>query len=409
MTLFQYQGRNENGKLVKGQVDAGSEELAATHLLSQSITPLHIRPKSSAYKANLQKMLRFNLFGEQVKTEELSTFCRQMFTLTKAGVPVIQALTQLAKTAHSPTLKECLNNAADTIANGQTLTVALKKHPAVFSKMFTSIIDSGENSGQLDESFEQLASYLDLEAKTAKRVKAATRYPLMVTIAIGAALGIINFMVVPAFTKMFEAFNAELPLPTRILMGTSNFMINHWLLLLAAIIVIIFGIKVFLGTTEGRLIWDRAKLKVPVFGNLSQKIILTRFSRTFSIVLRTGIPLEKGIALVSNVVGNEYVRKRILTMKEKIENGETLSKAAIEANLFSPLVLQMLEIGEASGEMDALIEEIAEFYEREVDYDLERLGDLIEPILLIIMASMVLVLALGVFLPMWDMVGFIKK
>jgi MSHA biogenesis protein MshG len=409
MPSFIYQGRNTSGESVNGAIDAASEDLAASKLIERGITPLSIRSTRSGKGITLEKILHFNLLGKQVKTEDLSAFCRQMFTLTKAGVPIIDSLRQLEKTSHSKVLKGCLLDAAESITNGQTLTTAFKKHPDIFSNMFTSIIDSGENSGQLDESFMQLANYLDLEAKTAKRVKAATRYPVMVIVAILIALGVINFMVIPAFSNMFKSFGAELPLPTRILMATSDFMINQWLLLLIIVIIIFVAIRMALATDSGRYFWDRVKLKVPVFGKLNQKIILTRFSRTFSIILRTGIPLEKGIVIVSNTVGNSYVKQKILSMREGIETGETLSKTATDTGLFSPLVLQMLNIGEASGEMDSLIEEVAEYYEREVDYDLGRLGDLIEPILLVIMAGMVLVLALGVFLPMWDMVSFIKK
>jgi MSHA biogenesis protein MshG len=406
MPIYQYQARNSRGSMVTGEINAANEETVATQLLDKQLTPISMHVVKT--KGGKKNVLKIDIIPRRVKSEDLMILCRQLYTLTKAGVAITDSLKELSQSTDIPKLQKALLDCHERIISGQTLSQALKFHPKLFSKMFISIVDAGENSGQLELAFAQLAKHLELDAQTKKRIKSATRYPIMVISAILIALLVINFMVVPAFLDMFKQFKTTLPLPTRILMATSNFLTNHWMLLIIGIIVVIVVLKYFIKTPQGRYFWDYLKLRIPIIGNIIERILLGRFARTFTTIMRTGVPLIAGIGLVANAVGNEYVRRKILAMREGIERGETLTKSATESNLFSPLVLQMIKVGESSGEIDVLLEEVAEFYESEVDYDLGRLSEMIEPILLVVMGGMVLMLALGVFLPMWNMISFVK-
>ena len=406
MTIFNYQGRNSQHQLVSGSVDALSANGVAEKLLAEHITPTSIVVRKET--VSLFGFLQGRFIRPHVNTEELETFCRQMYTLTKAGVPIVATLSKLAETVQSKVMVDVLHGAVETISSGQPLSVALKKYPTVFRPVFVSIIEAGENSGQLEESFLQLSDYLDLELRTIKQIKSATRYPMTVVIVLSIAFVVINFMVIPSFVKLFTQFKAKLPLPTRFLMAMSNLTIHYWPLLLLGIAAIVIAIRFILKTPAGKFSWDRWKLKIPIFGPLLNRIVLARFARTFAMIMRTGVPLIEGLPLVANAVGNEYIRTRILAMTISLEAGETLTRTALASNLFTPLVIQMISVGEETGAVDTLLRQVAEFYEREVDYDLKRLGDLIEPILLIFMAVFVLILALGVFLPMWDMASFAK-
>ncbi|MEK6731702.1 MAG: type II secretion system F family protein [Pseudomonadota bacterium] len=404
MATFDYQGRNSQRKLVSGSMDAFSADGVAEKLLTEHITPTSIVERKKT--TSLFGFLQGRLIRPHVNAEELETFCRQMYTLTKAGVPIVATLSKLAETMHSKAMVDMLRGAVETISAGQPLSVALKKYPAIFRPVFISIIEAGENSGQLEESFLQLSDYFALELRTIKQIKSATRYPLTVIIVLSLAFAVINFMVIPAFVKLFAQFKAKLPLPTRFLIGMSSVMTHYWPLLLLGIVVIAIAIRFMLKTPAGKLSWDRWKLKLPIFGPLLHRIILARFARTFAMIIRTGVPLIEGLPLVANVVGNEYIKTRVLAMTISIEAGETLTRTALASHLFTPLVIQMISVGEETGAVDTLLRQVAEFYEREVDYDLKRLGDLIEPVMLVLMAIFVLILALGVFLPMWDMASF---
>jgi MSHA biogenesis protein MshG len=260
----------------------------------------------------------------------------------------------------------------------------------------------------LDVAFLQLSFYLERDQETRKQIKAATRYPMFVMIAIVIALVVMNIVVIPIFAGMFESFGAELPLMTRILLSTSEFFITKWLYLLVGIMFLIIAISRYLGTENGRYKWDRAKLKLPVVGSIFERTLLGRFARSFSMMLVSGVPLTSALNLVADAVNNAFMADRILNMRRNIERGESLSRVASSSKMFTPLVLQMINVGDETGRVDELLAEVADFYEREVDYDLKSLTSKIEPILISVVAGMVLILALGIFTPMWDMMGAIK-
>ncbi len=280
---------------------------------------------------------------------------------------------------------------------------ALGRHPRVFSELFLSLVHVGENTGRLELAFLEIGKYLELEKSTKKKVKSATRYPIFVLVAMAAALAVITVFVIPVFSDAFASFGAELPWQTQVLMNTSDFVPNYWPFILLAIFGSIAGFISYTNSEKGRLLWDRKKLRLPVFGHVLERIALGRFARSFSMVMSAGLPIVQGLIVVSGAVGNAFIAKNVQKMREGVERGESLYITAANTEMFSPLVLQMISVGEETGMVDELLAEVADFYDAEVEYDIDKLGDSIEPILIVFIAGLVLILALGVFLPIWDL------
>lgn len=406
MPLFDYIGRDSGGGRVKGQLDAASAAQVANLLTDKQVTPVSITAaKASARKggSGLNAELRMPRFLQKVSIDELIIFSRQMRSLTKAGVPITRAMRGLAASVRNPLFEETLNAIAADLEQGHTISGALLQHPKIFSRLYASLIHVGENTGNLDEAFAQISKHLELERTTIKNLKAATRYPTFVMIAIVGAMAVINIFVIPAFAGVFDSLGAELPWQTQLLISVSDFTVAYWYIIVGALVCALVGFNRFIKTEAGLMKWDRFKLRLPVVGGLFQRITLGRFSRTFALVMRAGIPIEQGLAIVSGAVGNTYIGNKVQGMRRGIERGESFTRTAHETEMFSALVLQMLAVGEETGNVDELLEEAADFYEQEVEYDLKGLASAIEPILIIAIGAMVLVLALGVFLPLWEL------
>lgn len=399
MASYTYKGRDNRGQAIDGEVEANSEDAAASQLINKSITPIEI-------KLAQEKKPSVNLsFSRKKKpsNKDLILFSKQMYSLLHAGVPIIRAIKGLADTTRNLVLKGTLNSIRSDIESGKELSAALAQHPAVFSQIFTNMIQVGENTGNLDEVFLHISVYLERDKNTRDQVKAAMRYPLFVIATITIAMFIINIWVIPTFAKVFKGFDAELPLATRILLAISDFTVNYWYLILGALIISIIIIRYYIKTEKGRWQWDRFITRIPITGSIVMRAILSRFARSFAMSLTSGVPLVRGLTLVSRAVDNVYVGDHIAEMRNGIERGESLTRTATATKMFTPLIIQMLSVGEETGNVDEMLNEVADFYDREVDYDIKNLTSAIEPILIILIGFMVLVLALGVFLPMWDL------
>jgi MSHA biogenesis protein MshG len=410
MASYSYTGRTVQGEVTSGTLESSDEQAVAKLLMSRSITPIDItekRGEKSKRNASAQKEANIHVLTPKVSIDDLVIFCRQMYSLTKAGIPIIRAITGLTST-RSLRLRAALLEVIDNLEKGRNLSSALAQHPKVFSQLFVSIVHVGENTGQLDSAFLQLSHYLEREQETKKQIKSATRYPTFVVFALVAALVVMNIFVIPVFAGMFEKFDTELPLMTRILLGMSDFFIHQWYLLLGCLLVCFFIIKYYKNTQTGRVKWDYWKLKLPIIGGIIERSLLGRFSRSFALMLKAGIPLTNALALVAEAVSNAYMHDAIINMRRRIEKGESLSRVSAASGLFTPLVMQMMQVGEETGRVDELLSEVADFYEREVEYDIKSLTSKIEPILISIVAVMVLILALGIFTPMWDMMGAVS-
>jgi len=404
MASFKYIGRNNSGSQVKGTIEANNTSAVAEQLLRKSITPVSISVTASNQTESLASKDVSEIFGfNNVSLDELIIFSRQMYALMRSGVPILRAINGMADASTSTSLKKALINIGSQLEGGHTLSSALNQHPEIFGSLFVSLVHVGENTGQLEDSFLKLTSYLEREQATRKRIKTALRYPTMVLIALAAALVILNIFVIPTFASMFAKLGAELPLATRFLITSSSFFLNYWPYMIVVCMVAYFALRQSLKTEKGRYQWDKRKINLPIIGSIIERSILARFSHSFGIILKSGIPMTTGLTLVADAVDNSFMQEKIIAMRAAIESGESLLRSAIASTLFTPLVLQMIAVGEETGRVDELLKEVGDYYEREVDYDLSTLTARIEPLLLVVVAAMVLVLALGIFTPMWDM------
>ena len=405
MANFHYQGRDLNGQKTSGNLEANNISDAVTYLRSHNIIPISIDPVKN--KIELLSLIK-NLTLTKVKPQELMSFCRQISTLISAGVPVIDALTQLAKSSTSKTLGKALDEIAKEIIAGKSLAIAMANYPKIFSPIFMSIVDIGENTGKLNEAFKQLSNYLEVSITNHRRLKTTTRYPITVVIAIIIATVVMNVLVIPKFKDIFIRFGDELPVPTKILIVSSNIIINYWQYIILGIIILAIAIPRILKIPKIRYYFDKYKLKIPIFGKIQNRIILAQFTWTLSLILNSGLPIIKGLILSSSASGNTYFTDKINTLKNSIEQGTSFYQAALQSQLFPMTVLQMIEIGEETGQLDNLLNEVSQYYDREIDYDIRTLNDVVEPVLLAMVGGMVLLLALGVYLPMWDLIKVVK-
>jgi len=405
MPMFRYKSRDNHGQLVEGKMEGNQTNHVAEILMSRGLIPIEIsEATNSENEFHWQQ-----LFEKPVTLDELVIFSRQMFSLMQAGIPVMRAIAGLRDSANNDVMKKALSKVLSDLESGRTLSTSLAKQPRVFSQIVISLVHVGENTGRLDEAFLQLATYLEKEQETRKQIKAAMRYPMFVIMALIGAMVVLNIWVIPVFANMFTKFGVELPWTTRALLATSSFFVNYWPYMLAVVIGFSWWLKQWLTSKAGKLIWDQKKLRIPIVGSVIERALLARFGRSFSMMIAAGVPLLQGLKLVSDAVDNAYMGKKIIEMSVGIRSGESLLRVSTHSKLFNPLVLQMIAVGEETGRLEQLLTSMADYYEREVDFDLKGLTAKIEPILISIVAGMVLILALGIFTPMWDMMSVMKK
>jgi len=330
-------------------------------------------------------------------------FSRQMYTLLKAGIPIMQALGGLQASTKNVRMAAVVGDLRQSLDGGRELSAAMTEHPTVFSGFYVSMVRVGETTGLLDNIFLRLFNHLEFERFMHGQIKAALRYPSFVVMAMAVAIVVINIVVIPAFAKVFDSMHAELPLLTRMLLGFSNFMLAYWPILIAASVGIAFLFKRYISTTTGRFKWDTFKLNIPIAGKIVQKGTMARFARSFALASKSGVPITNALKLVAQTVDNEYIASKVDGMRAGIERGESILRTANNAGVFNPLVLQMIAVGEESGALDDLMQEIADMYQRDMEYEIKTLGAQIEPILIVFLGVMVLILALGIFLPVWDL------
>ena len=403
MGYFNYIGRQGDGSEAKGGLEATSAQQAAQLLLQRGITPTKITEgKAGGQGFDLEKSLR-SLTAPKVAPIDVALFSRQIYTLLKAGVPILRALAGLQESMSNPAMKAVLQDVRESLQSGRELSASMARHPKVFSPFYLAMVRVGEMTGLLDSIFLRLYEHLDFERFMREQVKSALRYPTFVVMAMAAAIVVVNVFVIPAFAGVFKGMNAELPLMTRVLMAFSDFMINYWYVLLGGLAGAVFGFRAWVATAAGQLAWDRMKMRFPVAGKIVHKATLARFSRSFALAFRSGVPITQALSNVALTVDNHFVAKKIEQMRETVERGETVLRAAAASGIFTPVVLQMIAVGEESGALDDMMQEIAEMYQREVEYELKTLAQQIEPILIIFLGIMVLVLAMGIFLPIWDL------
>jgi len=403
MPHFSYRGRNSRGDLVAGRLEAADSGQVADQLLATGITPVDIAgAPSTERRAGAPQWWRA-LTAPDVGEIDLMLFSRQMYTLLRSGVPILRALAGLQESVRNPALKDVIADLLVNLDAGRELSAALRRHPKVFSNYYVSIVRVGETTGTLAESFDRMFHHIEFERGVRERISTALRYPLIVLAAIAIAIAIVNFAVIPAFARIYEVNKVPLPLLTRALIATSQFFLAWWPAMLVGLIGLVVGLRAWVRTDAGRYAWDRYKLRLPIAGGIIAKATLSRLARSLAVSMQSGVPIVQGLTVVADVVDNVYIAQRIEQMRDGVERGESLLRTAAAVGVFTPVVLQMIAVGEETGELDELLSEVGRMYEREVDYEIRNLSANVEPILTVAMGVMVLILALGVFLPIWGL------
>ena len=402
MPHYAYRGRDTRGGLVTGRLEGPDSGAVADQLLAIGVTPVDIQPVAEPTAIEAPEWWR-RLGAPQITDVDIMLFSRQMYALLKAGVPIMRALTGLQQSTRNSSLAEVIGDLRTSLDAGRELSAAMRGHPKVFSPFYVSVIRIGEATGELDQSFNRMFGYMEFDKEIRDRIKSAVRYPIIVLVVIAVAVAVVNFFVIPAFAKIFAAQKVPLPLLTQLLIGTSNFFLAYWPAMLGALVAAIFGAQIYIGTEQGRYQWDRWKLRLPLAGTIILRATLARFARGMSLAVRAGVPIVQAMSVVAEVVNNAHMALRIGQMRDGVERGESVLRTATASGIFTPVVLEMISVGEETGELDDLMNEVADMYEREVDYEIKNLAANIEPILTIALGVMVLILALGVFLPIWGL------
>ncbi len=405
MPLFAYRARDAHGLAVEGTQEAPSAGVVAERLMEGGLTPVVIRPVEDRARASGG----LSWLHARVTALERIQFSRQMHSLLRAGVPLLNALRGLQATVSHPAMKAALRRTLEGLEAGRDLATALAASPEVFDDFYVSLVRVGETTGRLDEVFRQLAFYLEREKRTRDRLRSVVRYPILVLVAVAVALLVINLKVVPAFAGVYAHFGAALPLPTRIVVAFSEFTRDHIGLLAAGLALAVVAFRLWVATETGRLRWDRWKLRIPFVGPLMYKALMARFTRLFAMAHQAGVPLIGGLGVIARAVGNRFMEERILAMRTGLERGDSITNTAAATGLFDPLVMQMIAVGEEAGTLDELLAEVARHYDDEVDYGIERLSTTLEPLLTLLVALVVGLLAVAVFLPMWNLVDVVLR
>ena len=403
MPFFAYKGRNARGEMLQGVIEGADPDAIASQLFSTGITPVDISEAKKPVAAANDEGWFAALTERKVNSMDVQMFSRQLYTLLKSGVPIMRGLAGLQESATSKAFGRVIRDLRESLDSGRELSSSMRRHPEIFDNFYLSMVRVGEMTGRLEDVFLRLFDHLEFDREMRQRVKSALRYPSFVIIAMVIAIIIVNVFVIPQFQKVFESFNTELPLMTRILINSSDFTVNYWPYLVGAAAMCFFGVRSYINTEKGRYEWDRRKLKLPLAGRIMMKGTMARFARSFSLASRSGVPIVQGLTTVSQTVDNAYLCARIEQMRDGVERGESILRTASAAGVFTPMVLQMIAVGEETGSLDDLMDEIAQMYEREVDYELKTLSSNIEPILIVFLGILVTILALGIFLPIWDL------
>ena len=404
MASFAYRGRNAAGEIVQGVMDGATAGAVADLLFGSGVTPMEIKPAATAAGPGDPDSARnLEFFAPKVEHMDVLLFSRQIHTLMRAGVPIMRALAGLQESSTSPAMRKVLQDVRESLDSGRELSLSLARHPKVFSPFYLSMVRVGEMTGRLEEVFISLFDHLAFERFMQEQVKSALRSPSFVVAAMAIAIVIVNIFVIPAFATVFKGFGAELPLMTRLLIGFSDFMVNWWHVMLLGIVAAIFGFNAWRKTVKGRYTWDKFKLQIPIAGKIIRKATLARFAASFALASRSGVPIIQALTNVAETVDNAYIADKVEKMRDGVERGESILRTSINAGVFTPVVLQMIAVGEESGALDEMMKEIADMYQSEVEYELKTLAQQIEPILIVALGIMVLILALGIFLPLWDL------
>lgn len=402
MPIYNYRVKDRSGLTIAGEMESPSEKLVLEKLKDSDYFVLSIKEKRKAILSSLFQL------GKRIDDQDIIIFTRQLCTLLDSGIPINTSLQIISKQIPNPILSDICDKMRSDIENGSTLADAIRKYPLVFDQTFIAIVESGEMGGILGENLERLASVQEKSLQRKSKVKQAMAYPVILLFAAVFGIFFLIMFVFPLFSKIFSRANVELPLPTRVLIGISTFLRGNWFLIFIAIVVLFFLLVKFRKTKKGKFALDRLKLKLPLFGDLFRKASISSFAHTFQALNHAGIPLIKGLEVVSKVVGNLVIQEAILEVKSKIGEGSTIAKPFEQTKEFPQMMVDMISVGEESGRLDDMLDKIALYYDQEVDYKISKLATSLEPILIGVMGFVVAFMYLSLIMPMLQLLKVVR-
>lgn len=400
---FAYKARGPAGKLVTGRIEAENRNNAVAQLKARKFFVVELKEAPAAGTINLDK-----LFQKKVGSKDLAIMCRQFATMVQAGVPLLQTISIISQQCDNKMLQDTMKKVGTSLQGGSSLTESMKPFPQVFPSIFTSMIEAGELGGNLEQVLQRLSVTFDKDYQMKEKIKSAMTYPVVVLVVAVLAVVAILVLVLPNMTKMLLDMNVPLPVTTKMIMGLSDFLKNYWYIVLALMVAAFFGFKAWVRTVKGKRIKDRAVLILPVFGPLVQKIIVSRFCRSLSTLLKSGVPVLQALEVVKNIVDNHQVNKSIEAAERSVKEGQSLAEPLLLSKVFPPMVSTMISIGEETGSVDALMEKVADFYENEVDDMVARLSSMIEPVLMVGMGVVVGFIVISIMMPMFSVMDNLK-
>lgn len=404
MPLFRYRARDRAGALVTGSLEADNKALLETSLDKMGLIPISVAEGRPSFQLpDIKK------YFEKAEQTDVILFSRQLATLFSAGIPLTKALSTLERQFKSPAFTDILRRLRNDIEGGSSFAAALAKHPKVFPEIYSNMVEAGEAGGILDSVLDRLALMFEKNAENKAKVKSATLYPKIVVGAIVVAIIILMNFVVPRFAKLYAGFNVDLPLPTRLLIKFSTVFNQYWYIVLFVSTGLFLAGRLYLRSETGAREWDGIKLKIPVFGPLMLKSILSRFSRVLGALYKSGLPILQSLDIASRSVDNRVIAAEIKLIEDYVRAGKSISEPMTESSHFPPMVAQMVAVGEETGNLDVMLEKTAEYYDREVDSAIRNLTTSLEPLLLAFIFGIVLFLALAIFLPMWDILKVVRR
>jgi type IV pilus assembly protein PilC len=399
MPVFTYRGTNRAGATVSGELNAANKNELIGTLKRQQINVTKMSEKGKEF--NLP-----TFGGGKVDSRELAIFTRQFSVMIDAGLPLVQCLEILAGQQENKTFQNVLTGTRSSVEGGTTLSAAMRQYDKVFDSLYVNLVEAGETGGILDTILQRLSTYIEKNVKLKRAVKSASVYPIVVLSVAAAVIILLLWKVVPIFTTLFLGLGVALPLPTRIVIGLSNFVGSIFgLLILVAIVAIIIGLKVWYKTPGGRMAIDRVILNLPMVGLLMRKIAVARFTRTLGTLISSGVPILEGLDITARTAGNAVIEKSLMEVRKGLEAGRNLSDPLKETNVFPGMVTQMIGVGEQTGAMDAMLQKIADFYEDEVDAAVKDLLAAMEPLMIVVLGVVVGGIVISMYLPLFSLIG----
>ena len=402
MPTFAYSGRTRAGQTVSGERVADTMDAATAALRREQINVTRITPAAKAETAKKEKVGKI---GKKVSAKNLAVFVRQFSVMIDAGLPLVQCLDILGTQEEDKNFQAVILQTRSDVESGQSLADAMRKHPKTFDPLFTNMIAAGEAGGILDTILKRLATYIEKAVKLAGQVKSAMVYPIAVVVIAGGVVGVILWKVIPTFASLFSGLGADLPLPTRIVIGLSDNLVRYFPFLFVGGGLAAYGFKQYYATDKGRRVVDGAVLKAPILGNIMRKIAVARFCRTLSTLISSGVPILDGLEITAKTAGNSIVEDAVMVTRKSIERGETISVPLKETKVFPAMVTQMIGVGEATGALDTMLAKIADFYEEEVDTAVAGLLTLLEPIMIAVLGIVVGGIVIAMYLPIFDLIS----